>query len=61
MKAKDDLKLLLNKYNIDKDKYINCVSNINFYNRDNVIQCDNILDLLCPICYNVLKNPKFCS
>ena len=57
---RDNLMVLLNKYKIDKDKYINCVSNINFYNRDNVIN-DNILDLICPICYNILKNPKFCS
>ena len=60
MDDKDDLNELLNKYNIDKYKYFNSISN-NYYNRDNVIQNDYILDLLCPICYNIVKNPKFCS
>ena len=59
MNEKEDLIFLLSKYNIDKDKYIKCISNI--YNRDNVIQNNNILDLLCPICYNILEEPKFCS
>ena len=61
MDNQDDLKYLLNKYQIDKNKYKDFNTNIYFYNRDNVIQNDNILDLLCPICYNILKDPKFCS
>ena len=61
MDNQDDLKYLLNKYQIDKNKYIDYNTNIYFYNRDNVIQNDNILDLICPICYYILKNPKFCS
>ena len=62
MDNQDDLKYLLNKYKIDKNKYLNCISNIDFYNRENVIEKDiNISDLICPICYYILKQPRFCS
>ena len=48
----EDLDFLLNKYNIDINEYI--ISDIGFYNRDNVInnENENIFDLTCPICLN---------
>ena len=52
---------LLSKYNIDKDKYIVPAFHINFYNRDNIIGNDDVSELICPICYNILNNPKRCS
>ena len=32
-----------------------------FYNKDNVLEKENIEDLICPICFYVLKNPISCS
>ena len=32
-----------------------------FYDRENLIQKDNIEDFTCPICLSVLKNPMSCS
>ena len=64
MSIKDDLYFLLNKYKIEKDKYLICISDVNFYNRDNIIkneQNDNLEDFICPICLAILKRPKFCS
>ena len=57
----DNLNHLLVKYNIDKDKYIVRILNNNYYNKDNVIGNNDLFDYLCPICYNILKNPKKCS
>ena len=58
----DNLDFLLNKYNIDRNKYIVPAYCINSYNKDDVIGNKNdIFDLICPICYNILKNPKRCS
>ena len=34
----ENLDFLLNKYNIDKNKYLNCISNINYYNKDNIVE-----------------------
>ena len=62
MKDKEDLDFLLNEYNIDKNKHLNRISNTNYYDRENIIQKDiDISDLICPICYNILKQPRFCS
>ena len=64
MSIKDDLYFLLNKYKIEKEKYFNCISDIYFYNRDNIIQnehIDNLENFICPICLAILKRPKFCS
>ena len=62
MNDKDNLDFLLNEYNIDKDKYIKYISNINYYDRENVIEKDiDISNLICPICYYILKQPRFCS
>ena len=61
-KDNDDLNVLLNIYNIDRNKYIIPAYSINSYNKDDVIGNKNdIFDLICPICYNILKNPKKCS
>ena len=62
MNDKENLDFLLNEYNIDKDKYFNSISNTNYYYRENVIEKDiDTSDLICPICYNILKQPRFCS
>ena len=62
MNDKENLDVLLNEYNIDKIKYLNCISNANYYNRENVIEKDiDISNLICPICYYILKQPRFCS
>ena len=64
MSIKDDLYFLLNKYKIEKDKYVNCISNVYFYNRDNIVQnehIENLENFICPICLAILKRPKFCS
>ena len=54
-----DLNFLLNKYNININDFI--ISDIGFYNRDNVLDNDNLFDLICPICLNILNNPICCS
>ena len=62
MNEKENLDLLLDEYKIDKNKYLNVISNINYYDREYVIEKNiNILDLICPICYYILKEPRFCS
>ena len=49
-----EFKYLLNKYIVPS-------LSINIYNKDNVIENDDLFDLICPICYNIFKNPKKCS
>ena len=62
MNDDENFEVLLNEYNIDKDKYLNYISNTNYYLRDNIIEKDiDISDLICPICYYILKQPRFCS
>ena len=56
----DNLNFLLNKYNINKGKFIISVKD-DFYDRNNLINKENIYDLICPICLNILNNPKSCS
>ena len=61
-KEDENLSTLLEKYNIDMNQYI--ISDIGFYNRDNVVNNDNndnLIDLICPICLNILNNPVCCS
>ena len=61
MSDNESLDSLLNEYKIEKEKYLNCISNI-YYDRENVIQNEiDISNLICPICYNILKQPRFCS
>ena len=58
---KNTLNQLLNIYNIDKNKFINSTL-INYYDPDNVIDNkNNLFDLICPICLNILNIPKSCS
>ena len=60
LSKEEDLNYLLNKYNIDFNKYI--FSEIGFYNRDNLVENNyNLYDITCPICLNILKNPINCS
>ena len=57
-----ELNALLKKYKIDKTEYIKPFSVDLYYNPDNVIKGKNkINDLICPICYNILKNPISCN
>ena len=57
----EDLNSLLNEYDIDMNEFI--ISDFGFYNRDNLVNNDNVnlFDLTCPICLNILKSPKSCS
>ena len=57
---KDDLDNLLNILHIDKKKYIIPTLDINLYHQESLIENIN-LDLICPICLNILKDPKSCS
>ena len=57
-----ELNSLLKKYNIDKVEYVKPFSIELYYNPDNVIEGKkNINNLICPICYNILKNPISCN
>ena len=58
---KEDWNFLINKYNIDKNKYIVPITNNDIYSPDNVINNNNLFDLICAICLNILKNPVSCS
>ena len=49
-----------NQYDLSFKKYIKKTS-ISVYKRENVIEKDNIEDLICPICFYILKNPISCS
>ena len=62
MSVEQNFDFLLNEYKIDKNKYLNSISNIKYYDRENVIEKDiDISNLICPICYNILKQPRYCS
>ena len=49
-----------NKFNLSFKKYIKQIYKSR-YNQDKVIKKENIDDLICPICFYVLKNPISCS
>ena len=57
----NDLNYLLEKYHINKDNYISSNIDIFSYNSNNVVENQNIIDLICPICFNLLKYPISCS
>ena len=62
MSDNENLDILLNKYNIDKNKFLIYATNIDYYKRENVIEKKiDISNLICPICYYILKQPRFCS
>ena len=53
---------LLKKNNINKTKYINPVSNILYFNIDDLVESKKNIDILsCPICLNILKDPVSCN
>ena len=57
-----DLNAMLKKYNIDKTKYIKPYKKELFYDPKKLIKgTKNIENLICPICYNILKNPISCN
>jgi len=59
MNDSESLETLLNEYKIDKYKYFNCISNINYYDRENLLEKDiDISNLICPKYYYILKQPK---
>ena len=60
LKGIDNLNVLLNKYHINKNHFIILIKD-DVYNRDNLINKENIYDLKCAICLNILNNPKSCS
>ena len=61
IKMSDKLNILLKENNIDINKYIAPAFEINYYNKENLIGDNDLIDLICPICYNILKNPIECS
>ena len=53
---------LLKKHKIDKSEYIKPSSNILDYNVNDVVEGKDYIDILiCPICYNILKDPISCN
>ena len=53
---------LLKKHKIDKSEYIIPSSNILDYNVNDVVEGKDYIDILiCPICYNILKDPVSCN
>ena len=62
MEIKDDsinenLQSLLN----EKNNYIKNLDEMNYYDIDNLNKKGKIDDLICPICFFILKEPKSCS
>ena len=57
----NDINYLLEKYHIDKNKYIYPNIDINSYNYENAIENQDLYNLSCSICLNILKNPISCS
>ena len=56
----EGLSVLLNMNHIDMNKYI--ISNIpDFYDVKNILENNYCLNLICPICLNILMKPKCCS
>ena len=51
---------LIKKYNIEKKEFTFPSFFIDSYNQDNVI-LNNNFDLICPICINIINDPKSCS
>ena len=57
-----DLNVLQKQYNIDKIKYIKPYSKMVYYNPENLIgETKKIDNLICPICYDILRNPISCN
>ena len=53
---------LLKEHNINKSEYIKPASNILYYNVDDVVEGNENIDILiCPICYNIIKDPISCN
>ena len=56
-----EVRPLSNRNLIDKNKYIIPIEDNNFFIKDYVIENNNINHLTCPICQNLLQNPRSCS
>ena len=56
----EDLNNQLTEYDLSFKKYIKRIIKL-IYNKDNVIEKDNIENLICPICFYILKDPISCS
>ena len=57
----EDFTFLLNKYNINKNDFIKPIIENDIYNPENVVNNNNLFDIICPICLNILNNPISCS
>ena len=57
----DDFNFLLTQYNIDKKKFIVPINDNEIYNPEYVINNDDLFDLICPICLNIINHPLSCS
>ena len=53
----ENLQSLIN----EKNNYIKHLDEVIYYDIDNLIKKDKIDDLICPICFFILKEPKSCS
>ena len=56
----EDLNNQLTEYDLFFKKFIKRIIKL-IYNKDNVIEKDNIENLICPICFYILKDPISCS
>ena len=56
----EDLNNQSTQYDLSFNKYIKRNLKL-LYNKDNVIEKDNIEDFICQICFYVLKDPISCS
>ena len=56
----EELNNQLTQYDLSFNKFIRRNPKL-LYPRDNVIEKENIEDLICPICFYILKNPISCS
>jgi len=55
------LEQLFNEYKIiERDKYVSPSFEFQVYNIENAINNENIIDLSCAICLNILNDPKSC-
>ena len=60
-KNEDKNSIQLNENDIDFKTFLKYNNQILSYNPENIINKKNTEDLICSICYNILKNPISCS
>ena len=57
----EDSNISSNKYEYYFKKYVKQKNQILSYDKDNLINKNNIENLICPICFFVLKDPISCT